>query len=876
MRQKGFSVPPGGRSARQDREVQALKYGVVLWRWLPALGVAAGGAALSLLAYTVGRPGAPMPAAVLALGLLLSALMAAIVHRERGRRLAIEAAMVEGTAALRREIAEHHRAEARFRDFAEVASDWLWETDPEFRFTYVAGNVEQNAGRSPDYYLGRARGEPDTLGVDPGAAPALMAEMEAHQPFRNQISERRRADGSIWYARASGKPIFADDGAFLGYRGASNNVTAEVEAKRAAEAAHEQLVEALEIMPAGVMVFDRDERLVLANARIYEMFPRAAAMLKPGTTRQAQLEFAIAQNAIPEARGRAAEWVRERMAAFRVAPATMVVPFADGRWFQHLGRKTQSGVTISVLIDVTELKRAEQDLRAAKRRSDESLALLDALQSAAPIGFAFVDLACRVVRVNDAMAATMEIDAGAAIGKSVAEVVPALWPQIAPALAEVLDSEEPRVNVELAGEVPAKPGQARQWLATFYPVRVDGSIIGVGIVAAEVTGQRRIEAQLRQSQKMEAVGSLTGGVAHDFNNLLGVVIGNLDLLLESEGADAEVRELAGEARDAALRGADLTRRLLAFARQQPLQPRQVDVNERITAAVKLLGRLLGESIVIALELAEGVWPVVVDPVQLEAALANLATNARDAMPAGGTLSIATRNRHLDAVYAEQHPYVTPGDYLCIEVTDTGGGMPPEVVTRIFEPFFTTKPHGRGTGLGLSMVFGFIRQSGGHINVYSELGLGSTFRLYLPRGEAEAVEEQAAEEPAARGQGETVLVVEDNAALRRVALRQLGELGYRVREAENAQQAIEAIERDPAVDVVFTDVIMPGGIDGRELADRVTARWPGIKVLLTSGFPGNHIADLDRLCGTRLLNKPYRRDELARALRELIESDDRRQ
>jgi two-component system, cell cycle sensor histidine kinase and response regulator CckA len=852
--------------------VQAVRPDTPMRRWLPAISTVAAGAGLSVLAFLIGHHGAYMPAVMLILGLVLSGLIGSIVHREHGRRIDIEAAVAERTAELHREIAERHRAEARFHDFAAVGSDWLWETDAAHRFTYVSANVEQNSGRPPAYYLGKRLGDGDAPGIETGADPGQSAEMEGHRPFKDLVSKRRHADGSTWYVRASGKPVFATDGTFLGYRGASTNVTAEVMAQREAEAAHEQLVQTLEIMPAGVMVFDRADRLVLANARIREMFPRAAALFEPGTPREAQLEFAVSQGAIPEARARAAEWIRERMAAFRTAPASMILPIADGRWFQHLGRKTGDGGTISVMVDVSELKRAEQDLRAAKRRSDESLALLDALQAAAPIGFAFVDLAYRIVRVNDAMAATTEFAASEQIGKSIAEVVPALWPQIAPVLARVLETEKPVVNVEMVGEMPAKPGQGRHWLATFYPVRVEGGVTGIGIVAFEVTGQRRAEAQLRQAQKMEAIGNLTGGVAHDFNNLLGVVIGNLDLLVEGEQVSPEALELAGEARDAALRGADLTRQLLAFARQQPLQPRQVELNERITAAAKLLGRLLGESIAISLDLAEAPWPVVIDAAQLESTLANLATNARDAMPGGGSLRIATRNCQLDAAYAEQYPSVTPGDYVLIEVTDTGSGMPPEVLSRVFEPFFTTKPQGRGTGLGLSMVFGFIKQSGGHISVYSEEGLGTTFRLYLPRGDARAVaEEQRVEEPLPRGKDEVVLVVEDNAALRRVAVRQLGELGYRVRDAENGQQAIEALERDPAVDVLFTDVIMPGGMDGRELADLVAARWPAIKALLASGFPGT-LGDLDLVRGAKLLNKPYRREELAQALRELIERD----
>jgi signal transduction histidine kinase len=390
-------------------------------------------------------------------------------------------------------------------------------------------------------------------------------------------------------------------------------------------------------------------------------------------------------------------------------------------------------------------------------------------------------------------------------------------------------------------------------------------------LAAEIDARQKASQQLVQAQKMEAIGNLTGGMAHDFNNLLGVIIGNLDLLCDIQSGDPAADEFAGEALNAALRGADLTRRLLAFARRQPLQPARTDVNELIGGIVKLLGRTLGEEIEITLDLNPDLWPVVVDRVQLEASLTNLATNARDAMPGGGQLIIVTGNRALDADYAAQSREVQPGEYAMIEVSDTGTGMPPETASRIFEPFYTTKEQGKGTGLGLSMVFGFIEQSGGHINVYSEVGIGTTFRLYLPRADADA-EASPAGSPTGlvRGDGETVLAVEDNASLRRVVARQLGELGYRVVEDEDAQIALRLLGEE-RVDLIFTDIVMPGGTSGYEIADRVQSRWPQIKIVLTSGFPENRANGDPTARGLRLLSKPYRRDDLARIIREVLDS-----
>jgi signal transduction histidine kinase len=383
----------------------------------------------------------------------------------------------------------------------------------------------------------------------------------------------------------------------------------------------------------------------------------------------------------------------------------------------------------------------------------------------------------------------------------------------------------------------------------------------------ETKERQQAEAQLVHAQKMEAIGNLTGGMAHDFNNLLGVIIGNLDLLRDTPVDPAEAKEMLHDALEAALKGADLTRRLLAFARRQPLRPEPVDVNELVSGMMNLLRRVLRADIEVSLDLAEDVWTAVVDPAQLEASLTNLATNARDAMPRGGRLAITTGNRELDEDYAALHAGVLAGPYAMIEVSDTGTGMPPDVISRIFEPFYTTKEQGKGTGLGLSMVYGFIKQSGGHINVYSEPGIGTTFRLYLPRAQAGAAAEQrTAVETLAHGAGETVLVVEDNAGLRRVVTRQVRELGYRVLEAENAAAALALLEAE-SVDVLFADIVMPGELNGLELTRIVLDRWPQMHALLTSGFPAGINGRIDTTA--RVLTKPYRKAELAKALSESL-------
>jgi PAS domain S-box-containing protein len=391
--------------------------------------------------------------------------------------------------------------------------------------------------------------------------------------------------------------------------------------------------------------------------------------------------------------------------------------------------------------------------------------------------------------------------------------------------------------------------------------RGDGYVLNAFV--RDLTEKIRIEEQFRQAQKMEAVGQLTGGLAHDFNNLLAIIIGNLDVLSELRELDSEQEELLHGAIGAALSGSELTRRLLAFARRQPLQPESIDLNELISEIGKLLSRTLGENIDVKFDLDRTIPQVVADQAQLGTAIANLANNARDAMPGGGRLHIATRNARLDEAYAAQHVEVEPGDYVAIEISDTGEGMPPEVLERIFEPFFTTKPVGKGTGLGLSMVFGFMKQSRGHINVYSEPGHGTTFRLYL-RPAVPSPEQPVMKAPPTQltvDTSATVLVVEDNRRLREVVVKQLTSLRFAVLEAANAQEALERLDCTRTVDLVFSDVVLPGGMDGIALTREVVKRYPDTKILLTSGFPGKQLVEAAGLGETvRLLSKPYRKDE----------------
>ncbi|MCK1641031.1 PAS domain S-box protein [Bradyrhizobium sp. 157] len=392
-------------------------------------------------------------------------------------------------------------------------------------------------------------------------------------------------------------------------------------------------------------------------------------------------------------------------------------------------------------------------------------------------------------------------------------------------------------------------------------------------IGRDLTEKQAAEAQLRHAQKMDAVGQLTGGVAHDFNNILTVITGTIGILEEAVADQPQLAAVAKLIDEAAERGANLTKHLLAFARKQPLQPVEVDVNALVLEAAKLLHPTLGEHIEITPLLAEDAWTALVDPSQLTTAVLNLAINARDAMPNGGKLALETSNVFLDENYASLHSEVTPGNYVMIAISDTGSGIPPALLERVFEPFFTTKEVGRGTGLGLSMVFGFVKQSGGHVKIYSEEGHGTSVKIYLPR--ATGLQQTAAEALVSgniEGGNETILVVEDDALVRRYVMTQIESLGYTTLEAANASDALRIIDDGPAIDLLFTDVIMPGIMNGRQLVDEALKRRPDLKTLYTSGYTENAIVHHGRLdSGVLLLAKPYRKSELARMIRLALAS-----
>ena len=525
------------------------------------------------------------------------------------------------------------------------------------------------------------------------------------------------------------------------------------------------------------------------------------------------------------------------------------------------------GSVLVSLLDVTERKRAEDALRASQ--AEKSAVIELALD-----GVIVIDERDCILEFNPAAERIFGISRADALGRQMAELI---MP------ARYRDQHWAGMRRYLASGQHEILGQRLEMTAlradgSEFPVElavnatdVNGRPIFTGFLR-DVTAEREAEAQLRQAQKMESVGQLTGGVAHDFNNLLTVIIGSLDLALGRVQGD--VQSVLESALQAAERGAALVQRLLAFSRRQTLIPEELNFNRLAAEMEDLLRRTLGEDIEIEMKLNPELWTALADKGQVENALLNLTVNARDAMPAGGKLTIETGNLHLDEDYAAHNPEVVPGDYVMLAVTDTGKGMPAEVLERAFEPFFTTKEVGKGSGLGLSMIYGFTKQSGGHVKIYSEVDHGTTVRLYLPRQAAAG----AAATPAMPMQhdhppgGEMILVVEDNADVRAFVVRHLHELGYRVTEAKDGPSALGILSQPIPIDLLLTDVIMPGGMTGRQLSDEARHRRPGLKTLFISGYTEDSIVHQGKLDpGVNFLSKPFRRRDLALKVREALEA-----
>lgn len=534
-----------------------------------------------------------------------------------------------------------------------------------------------------------------------------------------------------------------------------------------------------------------------------------------------------------------------------------------------------------------DLPREIAELRAAVNDNPEQIRRIDGVDRL---------VQSRLIKLFDRV---REVDAGRAIDVAQLQagkrIMDALRIEIAAMIAQeqqLLSMREAQVRrwsdgviagliVTAIGIVAISILVLRQFSAQIAALRTSGNdlVTANAALREEATRRAAAEAQARQLQKMEAVGQLTGGIAHDFNNMLAIVVGSLDLARRrlGKGEADKAADCIDNAMEGATRASQLTARLMAFSRQTPLEPQVTDANKLVGGMSELLRRTIGEQIMVETVLAGGLWKTMVDPSQLENALVNLAVNGRDAMPDGGRLTIETANAELDDRYAEAHDEVAAGQYVMISVTDAGTGMPPEIVDRVFEPFYTTKGVGKGTGLGLSQVFGFVKQSKGHIKIYSEVGQGTAVKLYLPRSTNErvmrpakaAVSDDLDALPHARGE-EIILVVEDDERVRHTSVDALRELGYTVVQASDALQALAVIEVQPKIDLVFTDVVMPE-MNGRQLVEEIGRLWPGLRILYTTGYTRNaivHNGTLDQ--GVALLSKPFTIEQLALKVRQVLD------
>ena len=656
---------------------------------------------------------------------------------------------------------------------------------------------------------------------------------------------------------------------------------AENELRIQAEMAQDRVEGILASINDGFIALDREWRFIYVNASAERLLDRAAQ----------DLIGKIYWDEYPASAGSDVEANYLRAMAERVNVAFENYHAPSHRWFDLRVFPSRDGGLSVYFQDITERKLAEETLlrlnetleaqvvaRTAELRSKETR-----LRAIFENSYMFQGYMSPDGTLLDANSTSLS-----GIDATLADVVnkpfwQTPWFTGTPGMTEtIVEAVQAAVNGQTVRQeihVNLPVGGWRWFDFQIRPVRDSaGELVGIAPEAVEITARREAEAALRQAQKMESIGHLTGGVAHDFNNLLTIIVGNLENLQRrlkaspSEGGNLE--RLADNAMRGAQRAVFLTQRLLAFSRQQPLDPKPVEVNRLVTEMSDLLRRTIGEQIAVEVVLSGGLWRASVDANQLEIAILNLAVNARDAMPNGGRLTIETSNAVLDEGYAAGQVEVVPGQYVAIAISDTGIGMGPETLARAFDPFFTTKDAGHGTGLGLSQVYGFVKQSGGHVRIYSEVGRGTTVRIYLPRlysDEKPAPEEAPVRIP--RGtMNESILVVEDDDDVRAHTTATLRELGYQVLEAPNAKAALEMLDRRPEVQLLFTDVGLPGGMNGRQLVDAARSRRPDLKVLYTTGYARNAIVHDGRLDpGVQLLPKPFTYAALAGRLRDVLDA-----
>ena len=686
----------------------------------------------------------------------------------------------------------------------------------------------------------------------------------------SRVVERRfiRKDGKTTWGNVSYRTVHDAGGKPLSTIAMYQDITEKKESEREAAEKSALLDTTIDTMAQGIAVYDDERQIIHYNEHFAELLNLPPELLHPGLSMEEIIRCRAKRGDYGD--GDVEKIVKDRFerAKFsgeRVEERTL----PDGTTYIYDRRLMPGGRCLITYTDITERKEAERALEEREKH------LSGIMQNAAD-GIITIGERGIIETFNQAAELMFGYPSEHVRGRNVSMLMPEPnHRQHDGYIENYLKTGKGRIIGIGPREVTAqrKDGSTFPMSIVVSAMEIEGERKFIGIVR-DITKQRETDQQLQQSQKMDAIGQLTGGVAHDFNNLLTAIIGNIQLLERSLPDDAKAKRQLESALRASFRGADLTKRLLAFSRKEALSSEITDLNALLPDTIRLLERTLGEHIEIKTVLTDGLWQALIDQSQMETSLLNLAVNARDAMPEGGRLTIETANTDLDEVYADRYDEVTPGPYVMVAVSDIGSGMSPETMEHVFEPFFTTKEVGKGTGLGLSMVFGFVKQSGGHVTIYSEEGVGTTMKLYFPKATAtgEALEGKQ-ETPSAMPMGsETILVVEDDADVRAFVVSALEIIGHTVLEAEDGPTALRLLEDRPHIDLLLTDVVMPGGMSGMDVAKELRKLYPGIKVLYTSGYPGGAIDHHGRLDdGVELLRKPYTRETLTQRVRQVLDA-----
>lgn len=719
----------------------------------------------------------------------------------------------------------------RFAEFVDASSDWYWEMDQDLRLTWCSDGIEDFFDLPKEQFIGRRRGDFRDPANDDEAWAMHHADLDARRPFRDFFYAIRVRGARRW-VRVSGSPRFDRMGRFIGYRGTASDATETVASRNAVERANARLADAVERLEVIFSLWDSDDRLVFGNRAFREINKSIPNRIVPGTPFEDYLRAGVRHGHMPfsdmDEDSFVAMSVERR---FDPTSEPFEITRADGTVLRLHEQLLEGGGIVTIATDVTRQRKNE----AALRESEERLAL-----------------AVRQLTIWD-----WNLDTGALymspgfaenLGYSAAEFEDITSGSVAD-IIHPDDAEGYRAKLEAHLNDPTgvftnehrfrtKSGDYKWYLAIGQAmVNEDGRVVRSAGVLTEITDRVELEQRLHQAHKMEAIGNLTGGIAHDFNNLLAVILGNFELIREADDPDKLPRYIEAGMK-ATRRGADLIKNMLSFARKSRLEPAPLDLNDLVAETQDWFGRILPENISLEAGLSADVWTIVVDPNHAQTALLNLILNARDAMADGGSLTIETENLRVeDDFIDEEGALIAPGPYVMLAVSDTGCGIPKSQLATVFEPFFTTKPPGAGSGLGLSMVQGFMKQSGGFVRVYSEVGTGTTFKLFFPavRVNEKSVDAALPLKNVQISRDARIFLVEDEPAVLSVLSETLRNAGYQIHSATSGDAALAVWEEGPSFDLLITDIVMPGQLQGTHLAKALRERHPDLPVVFMSGY-----------------------------------------